>query len=223
MNGPQDLGGLHGFGPVVADSDDDHFHAAWERRVFALTLAMGATGAWNIDQSRSARESIGHLNYRQSSYFQIWHAGLLALLLERDLVSKEELATGTALTPAVSVPRFLRPQDVGPSLLRGSPASRDTSELALFAVGDSVQTFNWQPATHTRLPAYIRGQPGEIAAVHGAHVLPDVHGTSGADQAQWLYSVRFDPVILFGPDTTAHAIYVDCWESYLGTPDASGA
>ena len=71
MNGPHDLGGLHGFGPVQTEADEPLFHAPWERRVFALTLAMGATGSWNIDQSRAARESIGPQRYRNSSYYQI--------------------------------------------------------------------------------------------------------------------------------------------------------
>jgi hypothetical protein len=49
MNGAQDLGGAHGFGPVVPEPDEPVFHAAWERRVFAMALAMGYTGAWNLD------------------------------------------------------------------------------------------------------------------------------------------------------------------------------
>ncbi|MEZ5906533.1 MAG: nitrile hydratase subunit beta [Geminicoccaceae bacterium] len=57
MNGGQDLGGMMGFGPVRPEPGEPVFHAAWERRVFALTLAMARPGGWNIDQSRFARES----------------------------------------------------------------------------------------------------------------------------------------------------------------------
>ncbi len=57
MNGGQDLGGRHGFGPVNPEQNEPMFHAEWERRVFACTLAMGATGEWNIDASRPAREN----------------------------------------------------------------------------------------------------------------------------------------------------------------------
>ena len=53
-----DLGGQSGHGRVVPEPEGEHFHAAWEPRVLALTLAMGATGAWNIDSSRSARETL---------------------------------------------------------------------------------------------------------------------------------------------------------------------
>ena len=47
MNGVHDMGGMHGFGPVEPEPDEPVFHAEWERRAFALTLAMGATGQWN--------------------------------------------------------------------------------------------------------------------------------------------------------------------------------
>ena len=38
-----DLGGRVGFGSVVPEPEGDHFHANWEPRALALTLAMGAT------------------------------------------------------------------------------------------------------------------------------------------------------------------------------------
>ena len=47
-----DLGGLPGFGFVASEPEGDPFHAEWERKALALALAMGATGSWNIDQSR---------------------------------------------------------------------------------------------------------------------------------------------------------------------------
>ncbi|MGA1725850.1 MAG: nitrile hydratase subunit beta, partial [Burkholderiaceae bacterium] len=58
MNGVHDMGGMHGFGAVQPEVDEPVFHAAWERQALALTLAMGATGQWNLDQTRRARESL---------------------------------------------------------------------------------------------------------------------------------------------------------------------
>ena len=52
-----DLGGQPGFGPVTPEPEGELFHGAWEPRALALTLAMGATGSWNIDTSRAARGS----------------------------------------------------------------------------------------------------------------------------------------------------------------------
>ena len=92
MNGGHDLGGMHGLGPIDIEADEPVFHADWERRVFALTLAMGARGEWNIDMSRHARENRDPVDYLSSSYYEIWLKGLEALLSERGLLTPEELS-----------------------------------------------------------------------------------------------------------------------------------
>ena len=76
MNGAQDMGGVDGFGPVKPEADEPAFHAQWERRAFALTLAMATPGGWNIDMSRFARENRSPADYLSKSYYQIWLAGL---------------------------------------------------------------------------------------------------------------------------------------------------
>ena len=50
MNGVHDMGGMDGFGPVEIEKDEPIFHAEWERRAMALTVAMGFQGLWNIDK-----------------------------------------------------------------------------------------------------------------------------------------------------------------------------
>lgn len=92
MNGGQDLGGMHGLGAIDIEADQPVFHAEWERRVFALTLAMGARGEWNIDMSRHARENRDPVDYLSSSYYEIWLKGLEALLSERGLLDPQELS-----------------------------------------------------------------------------------------------------------------------------------
>ena len=47
-----DLGGSEQPGAIVPESEGQPFHAPWEARVLALTLAMGGTGSWNIDASQ---------------------------------------------------------------------------------------------------------------------------------------------------------------------------
>ena len=44
MNGAQDLGGTMGHGPIVPETDEPVFHHDWEKKAFALTLAMGFFG-----------------------------------------------------------------------------------------------------------------------------------------------------------------------------------
>ena len=64
-----DLGGLPNIDAVLPEPEGELFHANWEPRVLALTLAMGATGSWNIDMSRAVRESLP--DYAHFSYYQI--------------------------------------------------------------------------------------------------------------------------------------------------------
>ena len=76
------MGGMHGFGPVTPEADEPVFHADWEGRVFALDLAMRATGQWSGDAARFARESEPPTSYLAKTYYELWLAGLERLLLE---------------------------------------------------------------------------------------------------------------------------------------------
>ncbi|MFK4447581.1 nitrile hydratase beta subunit [Caballeronia udeis] len=220
MNGAQDLGGMQAFGPIRVEADAALFHADWERRVLAITLAMGAAGKWNIDTSRAARESLPPAQYLSSSYYQIWFEGLKKLLLSTGLATAEEIRTGESKSAAAPVPRVLRADEVAAALLRGSSVNRPAAASARFKVGDRVQARQLNPSTHTRLPRYCRGRRGCIVAVHGAHVFPDANAAGLGEQPQWLYTVRFDASELWGPDTTAASVCVDCWEPYLDYPHA---
>ncbi|MEL6640808.1 MAG: nitrile hydratase subunit beta, partial [Pseudomonadota bacterium] len=71
MNGPQDVGGRHGFGPIEPESEGTLFHAEWEKRVLGTTIAAASLGYWNIDASRHARESLPPSVYYGSSYYEI--------------------------------------------------------------------------------------------------------------------------------------------------------
>ena len=221
MNGVHDMGGLQGFGPVQPEADEPLFHAAWERRALGLTLAMGASGQWNIDQARHARESLPPAQYLSSSYYQIWLAALERLMLERGLVGVDELRAGHALQPAAAGPRRLAADAVAAALARGTPTERPPQAPARWAVGDRVRARKLNPAGHTRLPRYVRGQVGQVVQVHGVHVFPDrhaaTHGGPPFDEApQWLYTVQFDAAELWGAaaDPTLR-VSVDAWESYL--------
>ena len=223
MNGAQDLGGMQSFGPIRPEADALIFHADWERHALALTLAMGAVGKWNIDMSRAARESLPPAQYLASSYFEIWFEGLKKLLLDKGLATAEEIASGVSSSPGMLVPRVLMASEVAAALRRGSPVDRPAVTEARFKVGDEVLTRQFNPSTHTRLPRYCRGRRGRIIAVHAPHVFPDTNAIGLGEQPQWLYTVRFDASELWGKDTTAASVCVDCWEPYLDYPDVTPA
>lgn len=216
MNGAQDLGGMMGFGPVEPEPDEPWFHAEWERRAFGITLAMGATGSWNIDMSRAARESLHPADYLASSYYEIWTKGLEKLVLATGLVGADELEAGRALRPAKPVKRVLKPEEVLPVLRVGGPSERPAERPARFSVGDKVATRNMHPTGHTRLPRYARGKRGVVERVHGAHVFPDANAAGAGECPQWLYTVRFSGTELWGEDAEPTlAVSIDAWESYL--------
>lgn len=216
MNGGQDLGGMMGFGAIEPEADEPVFHAGWERRAFALTLAMGAAGVWNLDTSRLARESLHPARYLSSTYYQIWLEGLSRLLAETGLVTAEELASGRKLAEPAPDARVLRPADVDRALAKGAPSDREAQAPARFHPGQRVRARNMHPFGHTRLPRYLRGRRGEIVRVNGVHVFPDSSAHGLGDDPQWLYTVRFTARELWGDDrNAADTVHADLWEPYL--------
>jgi nitrile hydratase beta subunit len=200
-----DLGGRPGFGPVVPEDENPAFHSAWEPRVLALTLAMGATGCWNIDMARAARETLP--DYLALSYYEIWLGGLEKLLVETGLVGADELAAGRALHPAKPVARILKVDRVAAQLAKGAPTERAPAAPARYGVGQRVLTRAAQVDHHTRLPAYLRGRIGTVERVLGAHVFADSRAHGLGEDPQWLYTVVFDE--------PGHRVSFDAWQPYL--------
>lgn len=209
MNGGQDLGGVMGFGPVIEEPNEPHFHHPWESRVLGLTLAMGALGLWNIDQGRHARENRPPSQYLNWSYYRIWLAGLETLLDQNNLREKDVSAASLGLTP-------LTADRVATTLAKGGPADRAQQAPAKYKVGDMVTTNNIHSEHHTRLPGYLRGQTGKVVIVHGPHVFPDHAAHGKGENPQWLYTVRFKATDLWGPHKNPRDhVHADLWEPYF--------
>jgi nitrile hydratase beta subunit len=221
MNGAHDLGGMHGFGPVAAESDEPVFHTDWERRAFALTLAMGAWRRWNLDMSRSAREQMAPAEYLATSYYEHWLFGLLRLLAEHGFASPDEIARvergePTSGAPAPVQDGALRADDVARMLGKRRGARLDDPVPPRFQVGQAVVARNLHPVGHTRLPRYVRGRRGEVAIDHGVFIFPDTHAAGQGTRPQHVYSVRFTARELWGPDAPARdTVHVDLWDDYL--------
>jgi nitrile hydratase subunit beta len=216
MNGAQDLGGMMGFGPIAPERNEPIFHAPWEKRALAVTIAMGATGTWTGDAGRHARETLPPAEYLSSSYYEIWIKALIKLVLAHDLVSADELSGKAAPAPGKPVKRVMKAADVPAALVRGAPYNRETTRLARFTAGEDVLVRNNHPATHTRVPRYTRGRRGTIIAAHGMFVLPDSNAHGLGENPDWLYTVRFSGHELWGEGADATLnVMVDLWENYL--------
>jgi nitrile hydratase subunit beta len=218
MDGIHDMGGMHGFGKVEPEEDEPVFHAAWEGRCLALNRAMGAIGAWTIDEGRAGIEQLPPGVYLASSYYGKWALRLHNMVVARGLAGADELAAGRALREGKPLSRKLTAAEVPSTLTRGS-FGRPAPSRARFAIGDRVRTKNIHPATHTRLPRYARGHVGVVEAIRGCHVFPDSTAVGGGENPQWLYTVVFDARELFGEaaDPTLK-VSIEAFEPYLERP-----
>jgi nitrile hydratase len=216
MNGPQDLGGQMGFGPVAPEPDEPLFHADWEKRALGITLAAGAMGHWTIDESRHARESLHPADYYSSSYYEIWIKALEVLLQRHGFVSAEELAERRKLDDGAPARRKLVASEVPAVLARGGPSDRPVETPPRFKAGDRVRTKNFNPTGHTRLPRYARAKIGTIDAVREGFVFPDTNAHGKGEHPQRVYTVVFDAAEIWGEGADPMlTISIDAWESYL--------
>ena len=208
-----DLGGKSGFGPIEMEPEGVLFHHEWEAKALAITLAAGAAGRWNIDMGRRYRETLP--NYADLTYYAIWTAALELLLVDRGLLTADELEQGRAITEPGEVRGVLTADRVEAAMISGGPADRPIDAPARFAVGDRVRTRAGAVDHHTRLPAYVTDQVGTVERVHGAHVFADTNAHDLGEQPQWLYTVVFDAADLWPEGRMGDRVSVDAWESYL--------
>lgn len=224
MNGVHDMGGLHGLGPIAPEADEPLFHAPWEARVLALTLAMGAWGRWNIDASRHQRELIPGPDYLRMSYYEKWLESLIALAVSTGLVTRDEIAEGRPAAGSRPATPPLTAERVPGVLASGGPASRDAPAPRRFAIGETVRARNIHPTGHTRLPRYARGRLGRIERDHGVHVFPDANAHGLGERPGRLWGVRFEAWELWGEGRVqgwgvgAGSVHLDLWDDYLERP-----
>ena len=215
MNGVHDMGGMDGFGKVEVEPNEPPFHERWEGRVLAMQRAMGYAGAWHIDDSRYAQETLPPQVYLAVSYYQRWALAMEKNLLARGLLTKEELAAGRALQPPKPLARKLT-ADAVPGSMKRSSFFRQQQGAARFKPGDRVRTVNVHPQGHTRLPRYARDKVGTVELIHGCHAYPDSVASGRGDDPQWLYTVVFEGSEIWGADADpTSTISIDAFEPYL--------
>lgn len=222
MNGIHDMGGMHGFGPVVTEDDAGPvFHAEWEKRVFAIGIALQAASGSGFDLGRANIEALSPDEYLQSQYFERWLAGFYKLLRLAGVFDEgeiEALAAGRAPRPADrpgAAPEPAVTAAIATSFVeRGHPTLRPSEQTPLYHVGHPVRARNFHPRGHTRLPRYVRGRRGVVVADHGAHVFPDSVTAGLGEDPKRLYTVRFTAAELWG-EGAKDRVHVDLWEPYL--------
>jgi nitrile hydratase len=218
MNGVHDLGGMHGFGPIVREANEPLFHAPWEARVRAMAaLGCNERDFFTIDAFRYGIERMPPAAYLRAPYFERWLASLETNLIESGFLTADELDERMARLRQHADATFPRRADA--DLMRKPDEQGDASippPEARFAVGDAVLTRHDQPAWHTRLPRYARGKRGVVERLYGAQTFPDTNAHGLGKQPQPLYSVRFDGRELWGDSAEPRqTVSLDLWQSYL--------
>lgn len=222
MNGIHDMGGLHGFGPVIREEDEPVFHSYWESRVFCITQVLDTKEIWNLDEHRHEIELMPTADYLTAGYYGRWLFAMERLLDRKNIVRApavqrrvDEMQSGASITAP-------DPQGRGwplaeESKVRWGAWRHDQSVSPRFAPGDRVRVRNIHPAGHTRVTAYARDKVGVIDRVNAeAWVFPDTRAHYRGENPQPVYGVRLAATDLWGPQAEGNAwVYIDLSEDHL--------
>jgi nitrile hydratase subunit beta len=221
MDGIHDLGGMHGFGAVVAPGGEAPYHEGWEARVFALQLLVEMEGLEAGPGGRATREEMDPVDYLAASYYERWLWSVEQGLLRKGTIAPgevehmmERLAAGGPEPPphrdpeqAARAVQWLGLEEVIPM----QPATRSR-----FVPGQRVRVRRMRPAGHTRCPRYVRGVLGVVERVRGAEELPDVAVYRRDAAVEPVYAVVFRSDALWGRgEEPPWTVALDLWESYL--------
>jgi nitrile hydratase len=228
MNGIHDIGGKHGFGPVVAEPNEPPFHAPWEGRMHGIAVTCQVTGVNTTPEQRTTIENMAPALYLGTSYYEKWLFAYEKLLNDKGVVTTAELNARVreqADQSMVAHPQEpLAPSDYAKKLRSvlygGTPHDRPLDRTAKFKPGDRVRAKNINPEGHTRLPSFTKGKLGTVEVYHGAHCHHEALATGKGDVPEHLYAVKFNGAELWGEDgRTGDAVYVDLFENYLDRAD----
>ena len=95
MDGVHDLGGCTDSGRWIARPTSPSFHAPWEAAVYAIMRASMSNGLYNLDEFRHGVERMDPAHYLRSGYYEHWLDGIARVLVEKGVVSAEELERRT--------------------------------------------------------------------------------------------------------------------------------
>jgi nitrile hydratase subunit beta len=219
MDGVHDMGGMHGFGPVVVPEGDAVFHAAWEPRVFAISALVWLHGLGAPPEGRAVRETMDPTQYLEASYYERWlwsterkleGAGRIAPGEVETMMERLEAGEmpSTATDPALAA-RTLR------ALREGAPRY-GVASAPRFSVGDRVRARRARPRGHTRCPRYVRGVAGVVERIQGTDRLPDTATYGLPTEPEPVYAVAFASDDIWGSgDEPSWTVLVDLWETYL--------
>ena len=94
--GIHDIGGLPAGEVVPAEHD----YALWEKRVDAMMVLLSRKNLLTVDELRRNIESLGADAYDKMSYYERWIYAITQTLIQRGVISVDELGEGIARAQA---------------------------------------------------------------------------------------------------------------------------
>jgi nitrile hydratase len=201
MDGMHDLGGKQGFGPVRYTHNAPAFHAAWEVRANSLYALAVRIGIFNMDEYRHAIERMDPRHYLAASYYERSLTGLATLLVEKGVVTREELE--------------LRAQGRFPLAAPSAPGRSNVLTRERFQPGDRVRVRSDYVPGHVRMPGYIRGKTGVVVGESPVYPFPDAHAHAVEAEDEPTYDVRFRSEDLWSNSADTALVHVGVFQSYL--------
>lgn len=98
MSRVNDVGGMEGFGPIDTADEAPGFGADWEARVWALNVTLLGQGHYTVDEFRDAIERMPPREYLAAPYYERWFAAITTLLVDKGLLTEDEVAEVWAAT-----------------------------------------------------------------------------------------------------------------------------
>ena len=173
MNGPHDLGGQMGFGPVAPEKDEPYFHAEWEKRALGLTHRGRRYGPLEHrrEPACARKPASGRLSIVEllRDLDQGARGAARASRLCQRATNWRRAAQLDAGAAAEARPE--RP-DVAGGAGQGRPLRPAGGDAGAVHGRATVRTKNFNPTGHTRLPRYARGKTGIVEAVRKGVRLP---------------------------------------------------
>ena len=150
-----DIGGnISSYAPI---NTSDATLQDWEINCHALFASLAMEKIVSTDELRRAIESLTFAQYEKWGYYEKWSAGMTMLLLERGVVTRDELdgalfgkSSKNINSPEGRPPRF----DTG-----------DYVRVRSYREDDSIE---WK-RPHVRVPGYIYGVRGVVERVCDLH------------------------------------------------------
>jgi len=220
--GIHDMGGTEGWGhALVPVPDEPPFEQRWEARAFALALLSMRTSGTNLDAFRHAMNRLGRVDYLDDGYYGRWLHCAENLLYDSAIIAPGTVEARAANLAGGDVAEPPAPQPRKPDYKPTAAGSiRTVDRPQRYAAGQRVRARTTQPRGHTRLPRYVMGHEGVVVTVGPAQILPDTHAHFQGENAQWVYTVRFDSRELFGPRAESFGLNIDLYEDYLEALEA---